>query len=426
MTAGLRHGLAQDRGHRPLAPRPPVRRAGHRLQQAVLLHRPAAARPGRAAARPRLPGRRGAEGRRGRRRRGGRGRDPGRPARGRAAGRRDLARDLSGGQRRAAAVELCPRRLRAARPRRHRGRPAAPARPRPARGRPRPSARCCTRCRSRSRSTAAGRSGRLRPVRAAAGDRGASGHRVAAPALRNLLACLERCHIEVKGVVSASYAAAVACLAEDELERGCLVLDFGGGTTGLAHFAGGRLTLVDQVPYGGDHVTGDLAYGLSTSRQHAERIKNLFGGTQFRSCDEGTRIELRGSATMPSCRPARCRAPGSPRSCAPGSRRSWRWPGAAWTSIASCWRPGRRARSCSPAAAASSRGSRSWSRRCSACRPAAPGPVALVGQPPGRALLRHGRRGGGAGARRRWRPGLARSDRGLGALAPSCETWPMV
>ena len=114
---------------------------------------------------------------------------------------------------------------------------------------------------------------------------------VSGPALRNLLACLERCHIEVKGVVAASYAAAIACLAEDELERGCLLLDFGGGTTGLAHFAGGRLSLVGQVPYGGDHITGDLAYGLQTSRQHAERIKNLFGSTQFRSCDEGTRIE---------------------------------------------------------------------------------------------------------------------------------------
>ena len=53
----------------------------------------------------------------------------------------------------------------------------------------------------------------------------------------------------------------------------------GGGTTGLAHFVAGRLALVEQVPYGGDHVTGDLAYGLSTSRQHAERIKNLYGGS---------------------------------------------------------------------------------------------------------------------------------------------------
>jgi cell division protein FtsA len=113
----------------------------------------------------------------------------------------------------------------------------------------------------------------------------------AAPALRDLLACLERCHVEVGGVVSASYAAAVACLAEEEAERGCLVLDFGGGGTGLAHFSGGGLALAGLVPYGGDHITGDLAYGLSTSRQHAERIKNLYGGTQFRSCDECTRIE---------------------------------------------------------------------------------------------------------------------------------------
>jgi cell division protein FtsA len=112
------------------------------------------------------------------------------------------------------------------------------------------------------------------------------------PALRNVLACLERCHIEVKGLVCASYAAGLACLAEDELERGCLVIDMGGGTTGLAHFAGGRLSLVEQVPYGGDHVTADLAYGLSTTRPHAERIKNLFGSVQFRACDDNTRIEV--------------------------------------------------------------------------------------------------------------------------------------
>ena len=136
-----------------------------------------------------------------------------------------------------------------------------------------------------------------RPLRDA---RGLSGERlevvahlvsVAGPALRNLLACVERCHVEVTRIICASYAAAIGCLAEDEMERGCLVLDLGGGTTGLALFAAGRLTVVGQVPYGGDHITGDLAYGLSTGRQHAERIKNLFGGTQFRSCDECVRIE---------------------------------------------------------------------------------------------------------------------------------------
>ena len=249
---------------------------------------------------------------------------------------------------------------------------------------------------------------------------------VSGTALRNLLACLERCHIEVKGVVSASYAAAIACLAEDELERGCLVLDFGGGTTGIAHFAGGRLTLVGQVPYGGDHITGDLAYGLSTSRQHAERIKNLFGGTQFRSCDEGTRIEhprLGDHAELPTGEVPRTRITEIVRArveeiLALARRRLDEHRELLAT------RPPR-------SIVVTGGGSQlegieelvqevfRLPARCAR-------PGALVGHPPGRALLRHGRRGGGPGARRRWRAGLARSNRGLGALAPSCETWPMV
>ncbi|MFO1047824.1 MAG: cell division FtsA domain-containing protein [Geminicoccaceae bacterium] len=192
-----------------------------------------------------------------------------------------------------------------------------------------------------------------RPLRDA---RGTSGQRLSVvahlvtasgPALRNLLACLDRCHVQVGGVFCASYAAAIGCLFEDEMERGCLVLDFGGGSTGLAHFAGGRLNLVGQVGYGGDHITGDLAYGLSTSRQHAERIKNLYGSTQFRSCDEGTRIEhprLGDHSELPTGEVARAR--GSPRSSAPASRRSWCSRAAGWTSMASSWPPGRRARSC--------------------------------------------------------------------------------
>ena len=270
-----------------------------------------------------------------------------RPARGRAAGRRDLARDRAGGQRRAAAVELCAGGLRAARPRRQRGRPAAPARPRAPRGvHARARGAACGAGRGHA-STAAARSG----TRAACPGSGSRSWRIwsrsSGPALRNLLACLERCHIEVKGVVSASYAAAIACLAEDELERGCLVLDFGGGTTGLAalrrwpadpgrpgplwrrpHHRRSRLRPVDQPPA--------CRADQEPVRRHA--VSQLRRRHPHRAC--------RGSATMPSCRPARCRAPGSPRSCAPGSRRSWRWRGAGSTSIASCWRPGRRARSC--------------------------------------------------------------------------------
>ena len=113
---------------------------------------------------------------------------------------------------------------------------------------------------------------------------------VGAQPLQNILAALERCHLEVRGVVAASYAAGIGCLTEEELDRGCLLVDMGGGTTDLALFAGSRLTCLDQVPYGGDHVTGDIAYVLRTGMVHAERIKNLYGAVQWRSCDDSERI----------------------------------------------------------------------------------------------------------------------------------------
>jgi cell division protein FtsA len=113
---------------------------------------------------------------------------------------------------------------------------------------------------------------------------------VASQPLRNIVAALDRCHLEVRGVVVGSYAAGIACLTEEEMDRGCLVIDMGGGTTDMALFAGGRLTWVDQVPYGGEHVTSDIAYLLRTGIVHAERIKNLYGAVQWRSCDDSERI----------------------------------------------------------------------------------------------------------------------------------------
>jgi cell division protein FtsA len=115
---------------------------------------------------------------------------------------------------------------------------------------------------------------------------------VASQPLEHIIDCLDRCHIDVRAVVSATYAAGLACLAPEEMERGCLLMDLGGGTTGLAHFVGGRLALIEQVPYGGGHVTRDLAWGLSTSLHHAERIKNLYGGVQWRACDDNSRVEV--------------------------------------------------------------------------------------------------------------------------------------
>jgi cell division protein FtsA len=93
--------------------------------------------------------------------------------------------------------------------------------------------------------------------------------------LRNLVLCVERCHLEVAGIVASPYASGLACLAEEETELGVTLIDLGGGTTTVALFRGGHCVHTDGVALGGHHITMDIARGLSTRLDHAERLKTL-------------------------------------------------------------------------------------------------------------------------------------------------------
>jgi cell division protein FtsA len=106
------------------------------------------------------------------------------------------------------------------------------------------------------------------------------------PALRNLILCVERCHLSVDGLVAAPYAAGLAVLAADELEVGATLLDLGNGTTTAAVFASGDCVHVDGIALGGSHVTMDLARGLSTTPVEAERLKTLHGSVLAGVSDE--------------------------------------------------------------------------------------------------------------------------------------------
>jgi cell division protein FtsA len=116
--------------------------------------------------------------------------------------------------------------------------------------------------------------------------------RAAAAALHNLVAAVERCHLDVAGVVATPYAAGLAVLSEEEAAFGALVVDLGGGVTGVARFAGSHLQEIHTVPLGGHHVTQDLAYGLTTGRLEAERLKALYGGVVVRAGDSRERLEV--------------------------------------------------------------------------------------------------------------------------------------
>ena len=105
-------------------------------------------------------------------------------------------------------------------------------------------------------------------------------------AVRNLVGCVRRCDLDVTGVVVSPYASGLASLVEDERELGVTVIDLGGGTTTIAVFFEGNVIYTDVIPIGGQHVTSDIARGLSTTIAHAERLKTLYGHAMVMAGDE--------------------------------------------------------------------------------------------------------------------------------------------
>ncbi|MCB1508421.1 MAG: cell division protein FtsA [Hyphomicrobiaceae bacterium] len=95
--------------------------------------------------------------------------------------------------------------------------------------------------------------------------------------LRNLERCLNRCHLEVEAMVAAPYASGLSALVSDEAQLGTVLVDMGAGTTTIGAFIDGEFVHVDAIALGGQHVTMDLARGLSMRLEDAERFKTLHG-----------------------------------------------------------------------------------------------------------------------------------------------------
>lgn len=122
-------------------------------------------------------------------------------------------------------------------------------------------------------------------------------------ALRNLSTCVERCHLDIEAAVAAPYASGLACLVEDEIDLGVTLIDMGGGTTTIAVFYDGEVVHTDSIPVGGQHVTSDIARGLTTPLAHAERMKTLYGSALPSPSDERELIDVPLIGEEPSSHP---------------------------------------------------------------------------------------------------------------------------
>ena len=88
---------------------------------------------------------------------------------------------------------------------------------------------------------------------------------------------VERCHLNVEAMAASPYVAGLSVLTDDEADLGAAVVEMGAGTTTIATYSAGRFVHASGFAVGGQHITMDLARGLSACIADAERIKTLYG-----------------------------------------------------------------------------------------------------------------------------------------------------
>lgn len=91
--------------------------------------------------------------------------------------------------------------------------------------------------------------------------------------LNNLKKASEMATVTADATVPSVVAAAKAVLTEQQKENGVAVIDIGGSTTGVAVLEEGDLQYVGVIPMGGINITRDLAIGLKTDPEIAEKVK---------------------------------------------------------------------------------------------------------------------------------------------------------
>jgi cell division protein FtsA len=104
-------------------------------------------------------------------------------------------------------------------------------------------------------------------------------------AVQNLAKCVQAAGVEIDEFVLNPLAAGQAVLTPTEREMGVVLADLGGGTTDIGIFIEGNVWHTVVLPVGGNHITNDVAMGLSLPFEQAEQIKVEHGHARPRAID---------------------------------------------------------------------------------------------------------------------------------------------
>ncbi|MFH0830488.1 MAG: cell division protein FtsA, partial [Parcubacteria group bacterium] len=110
--------------------------------------------------------------------------------------------------------------------------------------------------------------------------------------IKNTTKAIFRAGVDIEDLVLAPLAAAQAVLTKRQKELGCALIDIGGATTGIAVFEEGELLHTTILPIGGSHITNDIAIGLRTSVEVADKVKVEYGFANPNEVNQNEEIDL--------------------------------------------------------------------------------------------------------------------------------------
>lgn len=112
------------------------------------------------------------------------------------------------------------------------------------------------------------------------------------PYLRNIAKCVNQAGLDLSGFVAAPLASSKAILNKRQKELGVVSVDIGGETTSIAVYEERELVYLAVLPIGANHITNDVAIGMRTSIDVAERVKLKYGSAISSEINKKEKINL--------------------------------------------------------------------------------------------------------------------------------------
>ena len=99
-------------------------------------------------------------------------------------------------------------------------------------------------------------------------------------------------NIEIANFVPTPLSSALATLNDDDQDLGGICIDLGASSTSIAVFENKKMIFCDSINVCSKNITNDIARGISTTKESAERLKTLYGSVLSSPSDEHEMIEV--------------------------------------------------------------------------------------------------------------------------------------